>query len=226
MKLTFQHVVALNLGLGLALGGLSTTVYSATNARVLSTATVSPKIYHGNQGTIYRNLQLTKPHYRMKNYSHTNWRGTKRARIRKDSRTISLTYITSGTKKGWVYTKQLIPGKAPKSNSRAAKLFSVKNPQKFLAAYRKFTGSGHGIFQRGSEPIGKNYVRMAGLTPTEYRHLLWGIQDYYQNASNHHWATKQQIAKAERAAFNAMAKGKYAKHPIKKWEAKYAKVGV
>lgn len=194
---------------------------STTGVKVMSTAKISKTITHGRKGNVYSDAKLTKRYYQMKKYKHTTWYATKRATIKKDGKLSSLTYIKSGKRKGWIYSKYLIAGKAPKRVSRAAKILSTNNPKKYEAAYKKFTAKGIVLTARGGVPINKNAYRCAGLTLKEYKVFLWGIYDYYQNAINHGWITKKQGWKAEDIAHNKVLKGKYAKHPIKQWERKY-----
>ncbi|MGP4117733.1 hypothetical protein ACS4N0_11295 [Levilactobacillus zymae] len=117
--MNFKRYAAL-ASLGLTLSGVvspllvSTTASASTKkVRVISVTKVTKAIYHGQKGNIYSSDKLTKKRYHMKSYPHTNWHATKQAIVKKHGRKVSLTYITAGKKKGWIYSKYLMAGKAP-----------------------------------------------------------------------------------------------------------------
>ncbi|GEO69613.1 hypothetical protein [Levilactobacillus acidifarinae] len=117
--MNFKRYAAL-ASLGLTLSGVASPLLVSTTAsastkkvRVLSVTKIAKAIYHGQKGNIYSSDKLTKKRYHMKSYPHTNWHATKQAIVKKHGKKVSLTYITAGKKKGWIYSKYLMAGKAP-----------------------------------------------------------------------------------------------------------------
>lgn len=175
--------------------------------------TVSKKLYHGKRGNVYSNAKLARVRYRMKDYKYTIWSVTKQAIVENNGRQASLSYIVSGKKKGWIYSKYLSAGKAQtKLAARSARILSTGSSKKYVTAYKHFSAKGHPLTQRGDSPIDSKTLKRSGFTDKQFRVRMWGMTDYYQNAINHKWVTEKQAAKAERAAFKNLTEGFYAHH--------------
>ncbi|MFC6181967.1 hypothetical protein [Lactiplantibacillus daowaiensis] len=114
MKKIFKASMMAVLGLALVTTSVATPADAASKkATVVSTTALAKTAYHGKKGYIYSSAKLTKKKYNMKNYKYTTWYGTKKATIKKSGKKASLTYITSGKKHGWIYSKYLTAGTAP-----------------------------------------------------------------------------------------------------------------
>lgn len=119
MKNTMKIGTLLVLGLSLSVGGLSATAEAANKgAKVISSTRIATATYHGRRGNIYSSKKLTKVRYRLAKYKYTTWSATARAKVKKNGHKISLTYIKAGSKKGWVYSRDLTRGKAPVNRSK------------------------------------------------------------------------------------------------------------
>lgn len=128
MQKTGKMIIAIGLGLVITLGLTTIPASAAAKTRVLSTTRITRTAYHGRQGNIYSSAKLTKVRYHLNKYQHTTWYATKRATVKKHGKKASLTYITAGAKKGWIYSKYLAIGKAPvnKAKIMANDISSVK----------------------------------------------------------------------------------------------------
>jgi len=110
------------LGLTLVAPGMTTPANAASKVKVVSTSKIAKKAYHGKKGYIYSSAKLTKKKHNMKNYKYTTWYGTKKATIKRaGKKRASLTYIKTGKKKGWIYSKYLTAGKAPINKNKKLK---------------------------------------------------------------------------------------------------------
>lgn len=114
MKKWFKAGLMMALGLALVIPSATTSANAASKkVTIVSTKTIAQTAYHGKKGYIYSSAKLTKKSHHMTNYKYTTWYGTKKATIKKSGKKSSLTYITSGKKHGWIYSKYLTVGKAP-----------------------------------------------------------------------------------------------------------------
>jgi len=57
----------------------------------------------------------------MKNYRYTTWTASKKAVVKKNAKKVHVTYIKSGAKHGWIYSRYLTNGKAPFNKAKAMK---------------------------------------------------------------------------------------------------------
>ncbi|MGX6427581.1 hypothetical protein [Levilactobacillus yonginensis] len=100
-------------GLVLVLPLFTSPAEASSKVKVLSTAKVAKQAYHGKKGNIYSSAKLTKRRYRMNHYKYTTWYAYKKATIKNNGKKAKLTYIKSGKKSGWIYSKYLTAGNAP-----------------------------------------------------------------------------------------------------------------
>ncbi|GEO69083.1 hypothetical protein [Levilactobacillus acidifarinae] len=101
------------MGLTMTVAGAPLTANAASKTKVLSTRNIASKAVHGRQGNIYSGVKLSKVSHKLKNYRYTTWYATKKAVVKKHGKKAYVTYIKSGAKRGWVYSKYLTNGKAP-----------------------------------------------------------------------------------------------------------------
>lgn len=101
------------MGLTMTVAGAPLTANAASKTKVLSTRNIKTKTVHGRQGNIYSSVKLSKVSHKLKNYRYTTWHATKKAVVKKHGKKAYVTYIKSGAKKGWIYSKYLTNGKAP-----------------------------------------------------------------------------------------------------------------
>lgn len=173
MKRFLKAGLMLVLGLALVAPSLTTTAdASSKKVKVISTTKVAKKAYHGKKGYIYSSAKLTKKKYNMKKYKYTTWYRSKKAKIKKSGKKSSLTYITAGKKKGWIYSKYLTAGKAPINKKKI-----MKND---LTAYNR------AIMSASSELQG-HAVNSNG----DYETMGYGLTGYWYHEEN---AAKDKVA--------------------------------
>ncbi|WP_338208121.1 hypothetical protein [Lactiplantibacillus paraxiangfangensis] len=142
MKRFLKAGLMLVLGLALVAPSLTTTAdASSKKVKVISTTQVAKKAYHGKKGYIYSSAKLTKKKYNMKKYKYTTWYRSKKAKIKKSGKKSSLTYITAGKKKGWIYSKYLIAGKAPINKKKIMKNDLIAYNRAMMSASSDFQNS-------------------------------------------------------------------------------------
>lgn len=128
------------MGLTMTVAGAPLTANAASKTKVLSTRNIASKAVHGRQGNIYSGVKLSKVSHKLKNYRYTTWYATKKAVVKKHGKKAYVTYIKSGAKKGWVYSKYLTNGKAPFNKPK-----QMKND--LLATNRAALSSGSATIQ-------------------------------------------------------------------------------
>jgi len=156
------------------INGRSITAKAMMNeATVVSTKKITKRTYHGKKGNIYSSAKLTNLRYKMKKHTHTTWTATKQAVVKRNGKQAVLSYIKAGSKKGWIYSKYLITGKAPtKKATRATKILSTNNPKKYVAAYNRFSGKGHPLTERGERgymPEDDKFLKKTGFSYKMYK---------------------------------------------------------
>lgn len=107
-------------GLTMTVAGAPVTA-NAAKTKVLSTHKIAKKAVHGRNGNIYSGVKLSKVSHKLKNYKYTTFYATKKAVVKKHGKKAHVTYIKSGSKKGWVYSKYLVNGKAPFNKAKQMK---------------------------------------------------------------------------------------------------------
>lgn len=101
------------MGATMTVAGIPATANAASKTKVLSTRKIAATTVHGRQGNIYSGVKLTKVRYNLKHYRYTTWTASKKAVVKKNGKKAYVTYIKSGAKHGWVYSRYLTNGKAP-----------------------------------------------------------------------------------------------------------------
>ena len=190
------------MGLTMTVAGAPLTANAASKTKVLSTRNIASKAVHGRQGNIYSGVKLSKVSHKLKNYRYTTWYATKKAVVKKHGKKAYVTYIKSGAKKGWVYSKYLTNGKAPFNKDEQMKNDLIATNRAALSSGSvtvqdlvsdRYTYSG--LSGLGEALMGNNYKGSA----TDMRHnqvALLNIYDVY----------KGRFSKTQNADLTAMAK--------------------
>lgn len=112
MKKFVKTTLMLVAGVAMLVAG-TPVIANAAKTKVLSTRNIATTQVHGRLGNIYNSVKLSRVSHKMKNYRYTTWSASKKAVVKKNGKKAYVTYIKSGSKHGWIYSKYLTNGKAP-----------------------------------------------------------------------------------------------------------------
>lgn len=190
------------MGAAMTLAGAPLTANAAQKTKVLSTRNITATTVHGRQGNVYTGVKLTKVRYNLKHYRYTTWTATKKAVVKKHGKKAYVTYIKSGAKKGWVYSRYLTNGKAPfnKNKKMKADMLATKRAalssgsndvQYAVSGQESYSDLGDSLYSTGAYMGG---YRSDGAAKTQAG--LLNIYDVY----------KGRFSKADNANLAEMAK--------------------
>lgn len=187
-------------GLVLVLPLFTSTAEASSKVKVLSTAKVAKQAYHGKKGNIYSSAKLTKRRYRMNHYKYTTWYAYKKATIKNNGKKAKLTYIKSGKKSGWIYSKYLTAGNAP--------INKQKRLEDIYVAYNKTVMSASQSVQEGATMADDDYSSIGDSIA-----YAWSYGNQDVSAVKQDKATLLKVyalfegrfTKSQNASFSAMA---------------------